>query len=296
MLWAGGFFEGDAGEDRFAGGLHWQALAGALLEGVLATCLCLWAVSHFRRHEARYHRPLVRRMAPSAYGAFVVHPPILVGLAFALAPLPLPPVVKFAVLVATGVAGSFGLVALGRRVLDHRGEALADADAHRRHAVAAAAAAQLVGERADQAGARAARAGGRARSRRRSRSGGRGRSPSSRIEASTWEANASFSSTRSMSFGSRPARSSAFRVEGTGPMPITAGSTPADALLTIRASGSRPSSRARSSLATTTHAAPSLICDALPAVTVPPSRKIGLQLGQPLERRVRRAGPRRRGS
>ena len=81
VLWAGGFFESDAGEDRFAGGLHWQALAGALLEGVLATCLCLWAVSHFRRHEARYHRPLVRRMAPSAYGAFVVHPPILVGLA-----------------------------------------------------------------------------------------------------------------------------------------------------------------------------------------------------------------------
>ena len=155
VLWAGGFFESDAGEDRFAGGLHWQALAGALLEGVLATCLCLWAVSHFRRHEARYHRPLVRRMAPSAYGAFVVHPPILVGLAFALGPLPIPAVVKLALLVATGVAGSFGLVALGRRVLDHRGEALAHADAHRRHAIAGAAAAQLVGERADQAGARA---------------------------------------------------------------------------------------------------------------------------------------------
>jgi glucan biosynthesis protein C len=155
VLWAGGFFDGGAAEDRFAGGLHWQALAGALLEGVLATCLCLWAVSHFRRHEARYHRPLVRRMAPSAYGAFVVHPPILVGLAFALAPLPVPAVVKFVLLVAAGVAGSFGLVALARRVLDHRGEALAYADAHRGHAVAAAAPAQLVGERSDQAGARA---------------------------------------------------------------------------------------------------------------------------------------------
>ena len=215
VLWAGGFFEGDAAEDRFAGGLHWQALAGALLEGVLATCLCLWAVSHFRRHEARYHRPLVRRMAPSAYGAFVVHPPILrrAGIRAGAAPAP-GRWSSSRCWSATGVAGSFGLVALGRRVLDHRGEALADADAHRRHAVAAAAAAQLVGERADQAGARAARAGGRARSRRRSRSGGRGRSPSSRIEASTCEANASFSSTRSMSFGSRPARSSALRVAG----------------------------------------------------------------------------------
>ena len=156
VLWVGGFFDGGAAEDRFAGGLHWQALAGALLEGVLATCLCLWAVSHFRRHEARYHRPLVRRMAPSAYGAFVVHPPILVGLAFALALLPVPAVVKFVLLVAAGAAGSFGLVALGRRVLDHSGQALADADAHRGHAVVAAAPAQLVGERAYQAGARAA--------------------------------------------------------------------------------------------------------------------------------------------
>ena len=33
-----------AAEDRFAGGPHWQAAAGALLEGVLATCLSLWAV------------------------------------------------------------------------------------------------------------------------------------------------------------------------------------------------------------------------------------------------------------
>jgi glucan biosynthesis protein C len=152
VLWAGGFFDGDAGEDRFAGGPHWQAGAAALLEGVLATCLCLWAVSHFRRQEARYDRPLVRRMAPSAYGAFVVHPPILVGLAFALGAVPLPPMLKFSLLVGAGVAGSFGLVALGRRVLDHGGEALAHADAHRRQPVAGAAAAKLVGKRADQAG------------------------------------------------------------------------------------------------------------------------------------------------
>jgi Acyltransferase family len=136
VLLAGGFFDGEAAEDRFAGGLHWQAAAATLLEGVLATCLCLWAVSHFRRQEARYERPPIRRMAPSAYGAFIVHPPIIVGLAYGLGPLPLPAVLKFVLLLATGVGGSFGLVALGRRVLDHRGHALADADAHRRQSVA----------------------------------------------------------------------------------------------------------------------------------------------------------------
>jgi hypothetical protein len=156
VLWAGGFFEGGAAEDRFAGGLHWQAAAGALLEGIIATCISLWAVTHFRRHEERYFRPLIRRMAPPAYGAFIVHPPILVGLAFALGPLPAPAELKFPLLLVAGVAGSFGIAALGRRVLDHRGHALPHADAHRRHAVAAAAAPQLVGERADQAGARGA--------------------------------------------------------------------------------------------------------------------------------------------
>jgi glucan biosynthesis protein C len=154
VLWAGGFFDGGAAEDRFAGGLHWQAAAGALIEGVLAACVSLWAVAHFRRHQERYYRPLVRRMAPAAYGAFIVHPPVLVGLALAVQPLPVPAELKFAAVLLAGVAGSFGLTALARRrVLDHGGHALADADAHRRHAVARPAPAQLVREGADQAGA-----------------------------------------------------------------------------------------------------------------------------------------------
>ena len=151
LLLAGGFFDGGAAEDRFGGGWHWQAAAAALAEGVIATCLSLWAVGHARRHEARYFRPLMRRMSPSAYGAFVVHPPVLVGLAFAVQPMPVPAELKFAAVLLAGVAGSFGLTALARRVLDHRRHALADADAHRRHAVAPAATAQLVSERADQA-------------------------------------------------------------------------------------------------------------------------------------------------
>ena len=139
VLAAGGFFESDAGEERFWGGWHWQAAVGTLMEGLIATCVCLWAVGHFRAHQDRYYRPLIRRMAPAAYGAFIIHPPVLVGLAFAVQPLPVPAELKFVAVLAGGVAGSFGLTALARRwVLDHRGEALADADAHRRDSVARA--------------------------------------------------------------------------------------------------------------------------------------------------------------
>jgi hypothetical protein len=142
VLAAGGFFEGGAAEDRFAGGWHWQAAAGAVLEGALAACMCVWAVGHFRANQERYSRPLIRRMAPPAYGAFIIHPPVLVGLAFALQPLPAPAELKFLAVLVAGVAGSFSLTALARRrVLDYRGESLPDADAHRRDAVAGAAAA-----------------------------------------------------------------------------------------------------------------------------------------------------------
>jgi peptidoglycan/LPS O-acetylase OafA/YrhL len=59
-------------------------------------------------------------MAPAAYGAFIVHPPILVALAFAVQPLPVPAELKFLVVLFAGVAGSFGLTALARRAARSR--------------------------------------------------------------------------------------------------------------------------------------------------------------------------------
>jgi glucans biosynthesis protein C len=114
ILLAGGFFAGGAAEDRFAGGWHWQAAATSLTEGLLATCVSLWALAYFRRRRNQL-RPLARRMAPPAYGAYVVHPPLLVGLALAIQPAPLPAELKFACVLTAGVACSFGLAALAAR-------------------------------------------------------------------------------------------------------------------------------------------------------------------------------------
>lgn len=55
----------------------------------------------------------------------------------------------------------------------------------------------------------------------------------------------------------------------TGPMPITDGSTPATAELTMRASTGNPSSRALSTRISRTAAAPSFSDEAFPAVTLP---------------------------
>ena len=115
ILVAGDFFEGGAAEDRFAGGWHWQAGAASLTEGVLATSVSLWAIGYFRHRHNRL-RPLARRMAPAAYGAFIVHPPVIVGLALAIQRVPVPAELKFVCVLAGGVAGSFWLAALAARV------------------------------------------------------------------------------------------------------------------------------------------------------------------------------------
>ena len=73
----------------------------------------------------------------------------------------------------------------------------------------------------------------------------------------------------------RPALASAFLLEGTGPVPMIEGSTPASAPETMVASGVMPSSWAFFSLMTTRAAAPSLMAEELPAVTMPSGLKAG---------------------
>ncbi len=64
------------------------------------------------------------------------------------------------------------------------------------------------------------------------------------------------------------------------------GSTPATAYETTRASGARPSAFALAAVATTSAAAPSLMPEALPAVTLPSFLNAGLSAAELLGRRA----------
>ena len=68
-----------------------------------------------------------------------------------------------------------------------------------------------------------------------------------------------------------PARSNTLAVAGIGAVSMRRGSAPARAKSTNRARGVRPSSLAFSSVMIRSAAEPSVICDELPAVTLPPS-------------------------
>src|SRR3954447_13086385 len=105
--------------------------------------------------------------------------------------------------------------------------------------------------------------------------------PRSLLTAQACAANASFASIRSRSPMFQPAFLSAAREAGIGPVPMIAGSTPAGAQDTIRASGVLPRLAASLAVISTTAAAPSLIPDALAAVTVPSLLNAGRSLPIP---------------
>jgi hypothetical protein len=115
LLLAGGFTESDAKKDLYAGGWHWQAAATSVLEASLAATLPLFLIGWFRERWTRQSQ-LLRGMAAAAYGAFIIHPPVVVGLALVLHRVPMPAELKFVLVVAGGVAGSFGIASLVMRV------------------------------------------------------------------------------------------------------------------------------------------------------------------------------------
>jgi len=115
LLLAGGFTESDAKQDLYAGGWHWQAAGTSIVEASLAATLPLFLIGWFREHWTR-QSPLLRRMAAAAYGAFVIHPPVIVGLALALHQVAIPAEGKFVLVLAGGVAGSFGITARIMRI------------------------------------------------------------------------------------------------------------------------------------------------------------------------------------
>ena len=95
------------------------------------------------------------------------------------------------------------------------------------------------------------------------------------LTAQACAAKASFNSNKSTSLAFQPARCKAFCDAGTGPMPMVAGSKPLVPKEAMRAKGVKPKAAAFLADMTTTAAAPSLMPEALPAVTEPALSKAG---------------------
>lgn len=108
LMGLGGAFAEDATVDPFAGGLRWESLGTAVIEGVLAVSASIWMLGWFGRrwnHQGVFARELAR----SAYGAFIVQTPVLVTIALALRRLDVAPELRLLVLAPTAVVTCFAL-------------------------------------------------------------------------------------------------------------------------------------------------------------------------------------------
>ena len=95
--------------EQLWGGWYWPAFVFAAGESTLSVFGPVWLLGVAQRRLNRsfgWARPVISR---SSYGAFMLQGVVLIGLAIALRPLPLPAAAKALIVAAGGVAGSFAL-------------------------------------------------------------------------------------------------------------------------------------------------------------------------------------------
>ena len=108
LLVMGGALSGH--RDAYVGGLTWQSAGLCLWESLVCVGMSVAVLAGFRAWRAREGR-FSRFMSENAFAVYVLHPPILIGLALALRPLTLSPILKFALLWGVGAVICFGLAA-----------------------------------------------------------------------------------------------------------------------------------------------------------------------------------------
>jgi glucan biosynthesis protein C len=114
LLHYGGAAQGQLA--AYDGGFHWQSAAMATWEALVCVGMGFAILAGFRAFGAG-QGALARFMSDNAFAVYVIHPPLLVLLAVALAGYAAPPVVKFLLLWALGALLCFGLAApLARRL------------------------------------------------------------------------------------------------------------------------------------------------------------------------------------
>lgn len=103
----------DVDEDQWWGGSwHWASLGWSFFEVLVGIFGSIWVLGWAQRHLDRKLRLVDQAVSRSAYGAFMLQTPILIGLAFALRELTLPAEVKALALAVSAVVVSFGLARL----------------------------------------------------------------------------------------------------------------------------------------------------------------------------------------
>lgn len=95
-------------DDRLLGAADPRALILPVIEGALAVTASVWLVGWFQRRWTQEGR-LLRALGRGSYGAYVIHPLVIVALAAALRSIDASAELKFAFVGAGGIAASFAV-------------------------------------------------------------------------------------------------------------------------------------------------------------------------------------------
>jgi hypothetical protein len=100
----------ELGDDtgRFLGGWSWQALGPAAFEGILVVTGSVWLLGAAQRRFTAPSR-ITAACNRSAYAAYLLQAPVLLGFAIAARTLPAPAEIKAVLVAATSIAACFGL-------------------------------------------------------------------------------------------------------------------------------------------------------------------------------------------
>lgn len=99
----------------FSGGLAWQAFCYTLWEAVFCVGMCLGLITFFRNRLNRQGR-LARMASANAYTVYVVHAPVIVGVALAFRWLDIAPLLKFVVVAPVALAACLAVAYLIRLI------------------------------------------------------------------------------------------------------------------------------------------------------------------------------------
>lgn len=99
----------------FEGGFHWQSFVYAFWEAIMCVSLCTGLLVLFRR-RLNHQGSLGKFLSANAYTVYIIHPPVIVALAYSLHTITLYPLLKYALAVAIAVPCCFALSALVRMI------------------------------------------------------------------------------------------------------------------------------------------------------------------------------------
>jgi glucans biosynthesis protein C len=103
------------GNTLYRGGWHWQSLAHTLWESFLCVSACIGVIYVFRRYRNRQSN-LSGFLRPNAYTAYLIHAPVITGLALSVQSVAVYPLLKWAVVAAVAISLCFGISSLIRKL------------------------------------------------------------------------------------------------------------------------------------------------------------------------------------